>query len=114
MLALVAAAGVTLAAHAQADADPRLGERIAAQGGGDGVTACNVCHGDRGQGDARLGFPPLSGQPIDALRRALDDYASGARPHPLMGSIARAMTPRQCAATAAWYASLPPPVPTAR
>lgn len=95
---------VALPAHA---ADPGLGERIAVEGGGDTITACNSCHDDAGQGVRVAGFPSLAGRRYADLLAQLDAFADGRRAHPVMTAIAKAMTPAQRRATAAWYAQLP-------
>jgi cytochrome c553 len=67
---------------------------------------CGVCHGPLGRGEGV--YPPLAGQDPLYLVKQLDDYASGARPNPVMSPIASALPPRERAAAADHYASIPP------
>jgi len=104
-------AWVAIAGAQAARGDAALGERIAIQGGGDAVTACAVCHGSRGEGMPVANFPPLAGLPLSYLRTQLERFADGSRDHPIMTSIARAMSVRQREAAAAYYAGLPAKAP---
>jgi cytochrome c553 len=67
---------------------------------------CGVCHGPLGRGEGV--YPPLAGQDPLYLAKQLHDYASGARPNPVMSPIASALPPRERAAAASHYAAIPP------
>lgn len=78
-----------------------------ARSGGNGQAACASCHGADGGGQGA--FPRLAGLNAVYLQKQLGDFASGARRHPLMQPIAKAMTPTDHAAMAAYYAAMPVP-----
>ena len=85
------------------------GEIIVRQGNGKGAVACLSCHGERGQGNARAGYPYLAGQPVDYLIKQLEDFASNRRQNPIMQPFAKALTEDEIRAVAGYYASLPLP-----
>src|SRR5690554_2935179 len=61
------------------------GQLIAVGGGPGGAgAACFSCHGLQGQGDAGGAFPRLAGLDAHYLAKQMEDYASGARPDPVM------------------------------
>ncbi len=86
------------------DAERSAGATLAANGG-NGVAACDSCHGAQGEGNAAAGFPRLAGQGGAYLLTQLQSYADGSRAHPVMGPIATAMSPAQRRASAAHYAA---------
>ncbi|MET0337848.1 MAG: c-type cytochrome, partial [Caulobacter sp.] len=91
------------------DAFRRTGELIALSGGDSGArNACFTCHGLEGQGDGQAS-PRLAGLDAAWMQRQLDDYASGRRPDPVMGPIAKRLTAEDRQAVSAWHAALPPP-----
>lgn len=67
--------------------------------------ACFRCHGLDGKGDGTAGFPRLADQSADYLYRALKDFASGARPNPIMAPIAQALSDAEMHDVSAYYAS---------
>ncbi len=67
---------------------------------------CVACHGEDGVSRV-AGTPHLAGQDGQYLRRALEDYRSGARRHVPMSSLANSLQPADIEALAAWYASQP-------
>lgn len=67
---------------------------------------CAACHGETGI--SRLsGTPHLAGQDEAYLRKALNDYRSGARKVAPMSSIANQLQPKDITAFAKWYAAQP-------
>lgn len=82
------------------------GQTLATSGSG-AVLACATCHGAKGEGMAAAGFPYLAGQSTGYLDAQLQEFSTGARSHPIMAPIAKAMSPSQMQAAAAYYASLP-------
>ena len=67
---------------------------------------CAACHGE--SGISRVpGTPHLAGQDEDYLRKALNDYRTGARKVAPMTSIANQLQPKDIAAFAKWYAAQP-------
>lgn len=70
-----------------------------------GASACFVCHGLDGAGDASGAFPRLSGQAAWYLYKQLKDYASGARPNDIMSPIARLLTDQEMEEVAVYYAA---------
>lgn len=81
------------------------GRSIVLHGNGTGASACARCHGANGAGNAAAGFPRLAGIDAAYLTKQLDDFASGQRENPVMQAIARALTPDQRRATAAYFAA---------
>jgi cytochrome c553 len=76
--------------QAQASKPPKLG-------------LCVACHGEAGI--SRLpGTPHLAGQDETYLRKALQDYRSGARKVAPMSSIANQLQPKDIVALSKWYA----------
>ncbi|MDX1488160.1 MAG: c-type cytochrome [Acidiferrobacterales bacterium] len=70
-----------------------------------GLTAkCTGCHGADGLGVGT--FPALAGKDADYLAKQLRDYKSGARPNPMMATIAKSLSEQDIADLAAFYASL--------
>lgn len=67
---------------------------------------CSACHGDTGI-SRMAGTPHLAGQDEMYLRKALNDYRSGARKVAPMSSIANQLQPKDIAALAKWYAVQP-------
>ena len=67
---------------------------------------CSHCHGVLGIGRPEEETPRLAGQPRFYLHKQLDDFVAGARFSEKMTPVARALTPAQREAVAAYYASL--------
>jgi cytochrome c553 len=102
-LFLASAAAPSLAA------DPRevaLGREIAEGAGLPAALTCSRCHGALGIGRPQEQTPRLAGQPRLYLHKQLEDFASGARVSERMAPVARALSPPQREAVAAYYASL--------
>lgn len=68
-------------------------------------TACTLCHGPNGEGDASGGFPRLAGLDPDYMVKQLQDYASGLRPHDTMSRVARLLTDDQKRDVSLYYAT---------
>jgi cytochrome c553 len=67
---------------------------------------CAACHGESGM--SRIaGTPHLAGQDEAYLRKALNDYRSGARKVVPMSSVANQLQPKDIAQLAKWYAVQP-------
>jgi cytochrome c553 len=89
----------------------RTGELVALSGGGGGAgNACFTCHGLEGQGDG-VASPRLAGLPRGYLQKQMEDYASGRRPHDVMGPIASALDSDSRRAVAWFYADMAAPAP---
>ena len=85
------------------------GQTIAVGGGPAGAgAACMSCHGVDGQGDAAAGFPRIAGLHPRYLFKQMADYASGARPNPVMSPIAQQLDEQDWQGVASYYASLQP------
>ncbi len=69
------------------------------------AATCQACHGPTGNESLDPSYPKLAGQYPDYLAKALGDYRSGARANPVMAGFAAALTDRQIADLAAWFAS---------
>ena len=105
--ATAAAIAVCLALPGAVQAQDTLkrGADIAANGVADNVPTCAGCHAQNGSADGSGAFPRLAGQSAWYMARQFADYASGARNSALMGPIAKALSPADGAAVAAYYAS---------
>ncbi len=86
----------------------RSGELIAMSGGEGGARyACATCHGVRGEGNG-FDAPRLAGLPAGYLQKQMQDYATGLRPHAVMGDVARFLDRHERVRVANHYAALPP------
>jgi cytochrome c553 len=70
-----------------------------------GVPACAGCHGATGAGNP-VQYPRLAGQYPDLSLGWLKAFASGARPHPVMGPIASGLTEADMKAVAEYASGL--------
>lgn len=70
------------------------------------AATCVACHGEGGVSVAP-NWPSLAGQHQDYLVHALNEYKSGARKDPVMGSQAIGLTPAEIQELAAYYAKRP-------
>lgn len=77
--------------------------QIAALGKG-AAWSCASCHGEAGQG--KLSTPRLAGLQQGYLAKQLRDFASGARSHESMATVARALSAPDIDALAAYYAQI--------
>ena len=98
--AVPAAAAERAGSAAAAPAVPAQATRPAKLG------LCVACHGEDGVSRV-AGTPHLAGQDGQYLRRALQDYRSGARKHVPMSSLANSLQPVDIDALADWYAAQP-------
>ncbi|GMV29525.1 MAG: hypothetical protein AMXMBFR59_16500 [Rhodanobacteraceae bacterium] len=83
-----------------ADTPDDLTERLA---------ACNVCHGERGEG--RTGaeyYPHLAGKPAGYLLRQMQAFRDGHRHYAQMGWLMRNMDDAYLSAIAGHFAAMPP------
>jgi cytochrome c553 len=67
---------------------------------------CQACHGMDGN-SAIPDNPKLAGQNADYLAKALRDYKSGARKHPVMNAFAGALSPQDIDDLATYFATQP-------
>ena len=96
-LAAVALAGAAHVAAPAFAADAANGRTLA--------RACSACHGKLGlASDPEV--PHLAGQSALYVRKALEDYRSGARQDRRMTIMAEALTDEAIADLAAWYESI--------
>jgi len=83
------------------------GASIVEHGASGGVIPCRVCHGMQLQGNAGMGAPPLAGLPESTTLPALAVIAAGKQGKNFaMRDVARALTPAQRQAVAAYIAGL--------
>ena len=68
--------------------------------------ACAACHGKDGNSTTPT-FPRLAGQHEDYLRKALQDYKSGARKNAIMNGMATPLSDKDQEDLAAYFASQP-------
>jgi cytochrome c553 len=69
------------------------------------VPACSGCHGAAGHGIPAQ-YPRLAGQYPDLILGWLKGFASGARPHPVMGQIASKLSENDMKAVAEYISGL--------
>jgi cytochrome c553 len=105
-LLLIAASASTLLASTEpgSSADLQAGKELAA--------GCAACHGADGVSEMPL-TPSLAGQPDEFVQWQLVYFRSGARKNEVMGPIAESLSNEEIRNLGAYYASLPPPKPTA-
>jgi len=83
------------------------GASIVQHGAPGGIIPCKVCHGMQLQGNAAMGAPPLAGLPEGTTIAALAAIAAGQQGKNFaMRDVARALTPVQRKAVAAYLAGL--------
>jgi cytochrome c553 len=85
-------------------ADAADGAQIAANGNGREAPACSACHGVQGEGQPDVGNPRLAGLDSEYLIAQLNAFAQGHRDNETMSPIAKALTPDERQAVAAFYA----------
>ncbi len=88
--------------------DPAIMQRLAAgntqRGAQLATQVCAACHGAKGvSGSATI--PSLAGQTSYAIYKQLHDYRSGARVHPQMTGVSKALAVGDLASIAAYYAA---------
>lgn len=79
-----------------ASGNTRRGAALAAQ-------TCAACHGEKGLSQTNI--PSLAGQSPYAIYKQLHDYRTGARAHPQMTGVAKALAVNDLAAVAAYFAA---------
>lgn len=82
------------------------------QAGRELAAGCAPCHGADGVSDMPLS-PSLAGQPDEFVQWQLVYFRSGVRKDEVMGPIAEALSNEEIRNLGVYYASLPPPKPTA-
>jgi len=82
------------------------GQEIGLHGNGNGALPCAACHGVNGAGNASIGAPALAGLPASVIDGLLMQMAEGQNGNPLMQSIAKALSPDEMSAVAAYFAGL--------
>ena len=68
---------------------------------------CAGCHGTQGKLNGASAFMPLAGMSEVTFVKAMKDFASGARPSTLMGSIAMGFTESEIQSMGAYFAKQP-------
>lgn len=71
---------------------------------------CVSCHGEYGEGGRSPGAPRIAGQSAHYIEKQLQSYANGSRRNPMMEAMAKAMSPQDMGAFAAYYAKRDAPV----
>lgn len=90
-------------------AAPVDAQAIANAGNGNGASACSVCHGTDGAGQAAAGFPRLAGLNSAYLKHQLDSFADGSRQNPIMSPLAKALSAAERQALADYFSKLAVP-----
>jgi len=75
------------------------------------ATACAICHGVDGAGNAQAGIPMLAQLPQTYFSKQIADFKSGTRSNPVMTPIANALSAQDIESAARYYASLARPAP---
>ncbi len=88
------------------------GKNIVLQGNQTGATACSVCHGENGAGQAAAGFPRLAGLPQEYLEKQLRDFKAQRRNNPMMAPIAASLSDEEIKAVAAYFSKQAPTTPS--
>jgi cytochrome c553 len=70
-----------------------------------GAPACSACHGSQGQGNPDAGYPRLAGLAAAYIRHELDSFADGSRSNEIMSPAAKALSPAERDALAAFYSA---------
>ena len=88
--------------------DPAIMQHLAASNTDRGEQlageVCAACHGDKGLSQTAT-IPSLAGQTSYAIYKQLHDYRTGARAHPQMTGVAKALAVTDLASIAAFYAA---------
>jgi len=69
------------------------------------ATGCAGCHGIHGEGRGAL--PPISGQPLGVLEKALRDFKSGQRTATVMQRITKGYSDAELGRLARYFADRP-------
>jgi cytochrome c553 len=86
------------------------GAEIVQSGTASGARPCTACHGAQLQGNASIGAPALAGEPVRTTLAALGAIAAGKTGgNAVMRSTARALSPAERNAVAAYLADTTPP-----
>jgi cytochrome c553 len=85
------------------------GQQIVLHGNDNGALPCAACHGATGAGNPATGAPALAGLPAGVITADLATMAQGQSGTSLMQSIAKALSPAEIQAVAAYFAGLPKP-----
>lgn len=80
---------------------------ITLRGNGHGAPACVSCHGPHLLGNPALGYPRLAGQSAPYVVAQLEALATGARHNVVMLPVAKALSPAERRALAAYISTLP-------
>lgn len=87
------------------------GDKPAAADAPEAAQVCVACHGNDGVG-VLPAYPTLTGQHVDYLERALNEYKSGARKNPIMAGFASTLSAADIAALAAYFGKMEPGLET--
>lgn len=86
------------------------GEKVYMKGGEIPMAiACMTCHGMNGEGLAAAGYPSVSGKSAEYLAKQVRDFQEGKRKHPVMDSIAAAISEDELVAVTEYMEALPAP-----
>jgi len=75
------------------------------------AAVCVACHGNDGVG-VLPAYPTLTGQHVDYLKRALDEYRSGARKNPIMAGFSSTLSAEDIDALATYFGTMAPGLET--
>jgi cytochrome c553 len=96
-----------IAAFFASEGEPQTAATVAAGGAAAGkqkAAACSACHGEAGISSTPV-WPNLAGQHEDYLVQALHEYQDGERRHPVMVSLAAALSKQDIKDLAAYFAA---------
>jgi cytochrome c553 len=66
-----------------------------------GASSCSGCHA--ASANAEPAVPPLVGQPVADIVRAMHEFRAGTRPATVMGRIAKGFNDQEIDAIAVWF-----------
>ena len=110
VVAMLIVIGLLMLLPAASAQDKTLGAAIATKGSSNGATACAICHGAKGEGNAAAGFPRLAGMNPTYIEEQLNNYADNKRQNAIMSPLAKQLIATERKAVSAYFGSLPKPV----
>ena len=99
---------IVAAAPRPALAADKAGELLFRQGNGRGLAPCAPCHGEKGEGRWKEGFPQLAGLSPVYFSQQMANFRSGVRANPVMQPMAQQMSEAEQDQIASYVASLTP------
>ena len=99
---------VTMLSHSALSTANSHGQNIV-ENGKNGTTACAICHGNDGAGNAAATLPRLAGLDKTYLAKQLNDFKTGSRSNPIMNGIASTLSETDINSVSAYLSELNTP-----